>query len=305
MSVFPVRMLLATDGSADAALAGRAAADISGATGSELHVVHARMKPQPGTYRFMLVEEYLGRERVLGEQVLDGQTGEVEEAGGKVAESHLRFGERPADEILAAAAELGAGLILLGSRGLGAVKRLVLGSVSEEVVHHARCPVLVLRGGREAWPPARVIIGDDDSEAAVAAGLLAAEIGRTVDAKATVVRAFPELPQVDEGWRALNPRNVEDESRRQQQLLESRAESLEPVLGVRPRIRLGVGEPARVVLETAEHEPSPQAALVAVGSRGLGPLGRMRFGSVSTRLVRAAEGPVLIHPAREEPETEE
>jgi nucleotide-binding universal stress UspA family protein len=98
---------------------------------------------------------------------------------------------------------------------------------------------------------------------------------------------------------------VEDESRRQQQLLERRAESLEAALGTKPRIRLGTGEPAEVLLETAQHEPSPEATLVAVGSRGLGPLGRMRFGSVSTRLVRAAEGSILIHPSEEDPEPRE
>jgi nucleotide-binding universal stress UspA family protein len=38
----------------------------------------------------------------------------------------------------------------MGSRGMGPVKRLVLGSVSEGIVHHARCPVLVLRGGQAA-----------------------------------------------------------------------------------------------------------------------------------------------------------
>jgi hypothetical protein len=56
--------------------------------------------------------------------------------------------------------EIEAGLIVMGSRGLGLVGRLLLGRVCKDVVHHARGPVLVVRGGEGAWPPERVIIGD-------------------------------------------------------------------------------------------------------------------------------------------------
>ena len=42
--------------------------------------------------------------------------------------------------------ELGVGTIVLGSRGLGAVRRALMGGVSESVVRHAHCPVFVVRG---------------------------------------------------------------------------------------------------------------------------------------------------------------
>jgi nucleotide-binding universal stress UspA family protein len=41
--------------------------------------------------------------------------------------------------------EIGAGLIILGSRGLGGVRRALMGSVSDSVVRHAHCPVLIVR----------------------------------------------------------------------------------------------------------------------------------------------------------------
>jgi nucleotide-binding universal stress UspA family protein len=53
----------------------------------------------------------------------------------------------PADESLVAAAE-GASLLVVGSRGLGHVQQMVLGSVSRYCVEHARCPVVVLRADR-------------------------------------------------------------------------------------------------------------------------------------------------------------
>ena len=67
------------------------------------------------------------------------------ESGRKVAETHLRAGE-PDKEIVRLSEELGAGTIVIGSRGLGAVRRALMGSVSESVVRHAHCPVFVVRG---------------------------------------------------------------------------------------------------------------------------------------------------------------
>jgi len=55
----------------------------------------------------------------------------------------------PVDQILYTSEEIGAGLVV-SRRGLGGVKRLLMGSVSEGPVLHARCLVLVLRGGEEA-----------------------------------------------------------------------------------------------------------------------------------------------------------
>jgi nucleotide-binding universal stress UspA family protein len=51
----------------------------------------------------------------------------------------------PADEIVQTAADIGADLIVIGSRGHGEVRSVLLGSVSERVMHHAHCPVLIVR----------------------------------------------------------------------------------------------------------------------------------------------------------------
>jgi nucleotide-binding universal stress UspA family protein len=52
------------------------------------------------------------------------------------------------EEIVSTANALGADLIAVGARGYGTFKRLLLGSVSEYVLHHAECPVLVVRQRR-------------------------------------------------------------------------------------------------------------------------------------------------------------
>jgi nucleotide-binding universal stress UspA family protein len=60
-----------------------------------------------------------------------------------VQEAHLRRGRKD-QEIVRLAEEIGAGLIVIGSRGRGGVRRALMGSVSDSVVRHAHCPVLVV-----------------------------------------------------------------------------------------------------------------------------------------------------------------
>ncbi len=66
------------------------------------------------------------------------------EAGRTTVETRLEVGH-PADRILAFAEEHGVDLIVMGRRGLSGISRWVLGSVSDRVLHHAPCPVLIVR----------------------------------------------------------------------------------------------------------------------------------------------------------------
>jgi nucleotide-binding universal stress UspA family protein len=79
--------------------------------------------------------------------------------------------------------------------------------------------------------------------------------------------------------------------------LEGRCAELADAYGVRPRIRIVPGESAKVLSEVAEGGGIP--SLLVVGSRGLGAGRRMLLGSVSTKVLRAASGPVLVCPPRE------
>jgi nucleotide-binding universal stress UspA family protein len=285
----PEKVLLATDSSKDAMLAARAAVDVCEATGAKLHVVHVWHSVPTARLRAFMRAEL----KKLGNELLEEAVKGVEASGGRVTDAHLLEG-RAADEILDLAEQIGAGLTMIGSRGLGPVGRIALGSVSEAVIHHSRCPVLVLRG-EDAWPPERVIFGEDGSEAARAAGDLGASLCGHHGARAHVLRAYPELPEVDAEGRGLNPRIVDDELRRAEKALLGRSRELENRLGSRPKVRLVVGNAASCLLEAAE-EDAPERTLLVVGNRGLGAIGRMRLGSVSTKVVHAAKGPVLVHP---------
>jgi nucleotide-binding universal stress UspA family protein len=142
MSIFPTKILLATDGSREAELAASTAVDLAKIHNSELHVVYV----EPA---LPMIDQFAdpGPERTEPEsrQLLDQQVERIRGAGGTVAETHLRLG-RPDDQIVWVAEELGAGVIVMGSRGHGGVRRALMGSVSDSVVRHAHCPVLVVRG---------------------------------------------------------------------------------------------------------------------------------------------------------------
>jgi nucleotide-binding universal stress UspA family protein len=299
MNGFPTRMLLATDGSEDADRAALAAADLSKRTGSELHVVH--VVPQYPRYAYpgvtpQVYSYVLDKTLREARNLLDEQAKHIEDGGGRVAQTHTRRGAA-ADEILDLAEELEAGLIVVGSRGLGPVKHLVMGSVSEGVVHGGpSCPVLVMRGGPDAWPPRRVVVGDDGSEIAKGAGELATRIGQLFDAKVLLMRAYPRLPEIDAEGRGFDARMIDDELRREERVLEERAAEIADASGTtRPRIGIATGGPADALLGIAE-EDAPERTLVAVGSRGLDLTQRIRLGSVSTKVLHAAKGPVLVYP---------
>jgi nucleotide-binding universal stress UspA family protein len=311
VSILPTKILVATDGSKDANLAVGVAVDLSERTEAELHVVHAWRKPQalplarPGlAYPSLEAISYSDKYEQEAEELLEEQVGMVRDIGGSVTEAYLREG-RPADGIAALAEELEAGLVVVGSRGAGPVKRLVVGSVSEGIVSLAACPALVVRGGEGAWPPSRLIIADDDSEEARGAGELASSIGKLFHAQALLVRAYP-VPILNITNRPSSIRMSEVLSegtrlgsnallRMGAESLERRATELESILGSRPKVKAAVGDPAMLIQEVAEEGEEP--TLVAVGRRGLGSVRRFTLGSVSSDVLRAVHRPVLIVPS--------
>ena len=153
MTDFPTRILLAIDGSEDAAFAARTALNLANKTGSELHVVYVEEVPRRLSDSESSLETIIdpGFEKQMRQhaqaaanQLLEEQVQKIKEAGGEIAQAHPRFG-RPYAEIVHLAEELEAGMVVVGSRGEGGVRRALLGSVSDSVVHHAHCPVLVVR----------------------------------------------------------------------------------------------------------------------------------------------------------------
>ena len=148
MRIFPTTVLLATDGSKDAELATTTALDLADSTSSELHIVlveePAYAYVDASGYPFFTDAELEHELEQQARMRLDAEMEKRRSAGGAVAEAHLRVGAAAA-EIVDLAEDIGAGLIVMGSRGLGGIRRALMGSVSDSVVRHAHCPVLVVR----------------------------------------------------------------------------------------------------------------------------------------------------------------
>ena len=291
-------ILLATDGSRDAEVALRAAADISERSGAALHVVHVWTDAMPPANPGLVPDD----SRCLEEEaakLLRRQAWNARAARGRVAREHLREGE-PAEEIVAVAKELNADLVIVGNRGVGRVRRLITGSVSEGVVHRASCPVLVVRGGEGAWPIRRAVVGDDGSVSAEKAGELAAQIADLLGAEVVLVRAYENPPAPVGGWSAEGRRELDEARLRNLQELERRAERLDLIAQDRPETRLAESRAAPALVSVAE-EIGEERTLLAVGSRGLGAPRRTLFGSVSTKVLRAVDGPVLVVPPNAAP----
>jgi len=301
MDTFPTTILLATDASPDARLATRAAVDLARRAHAALHVVHAwdnftaSGALVPVAYPVLLGD---GARELLEEEVAAIRAEGVEVAGALLAQGP------PAEVIIDAAAQVKAGLILLGSRGLGSVRRVVMGSVSEGVTHHAPVPVLVMRGDAAVWPPRHIVVGDDGSEDALHALQLAAGIAGMFGARITLVRALAHLERaLEQGAGSLDKLLVDDVLEFAQAGLDEHLHGLSFDVAARTIARVSVEDPAHALLHTAAQDDGQ--AMLAVGCRGLGALQRIRFGSVSTKVLRGAHGPVLIipHATAEQPAT--
>ncbi len=279
MNGFPEKVLLATDGLESSALASRAAVDLAKGGGAELHVVHVwHTVPSP---RFESVIR--SRREVTGRETLDEQVRWIEEEGGTVAGAYLRQGQA-VETIVEQAEEIGAGLVIVGSRGMGRLGRLVMGNVSTGLAHRSPCPVLIVREGEEEWPPERVLVGYSSFETTERAGLLGTSLGRALGVGVVLVGVVGDA-NTDEAEAGL---------RDMERALVARADEIERVVGQRPRVRPLVGDVPRAILEVQAEEQKP--VLLSFGSKVLGRAGRVMVGEMLDRVLGETRGPILVTP---------
>jgi nucleotide-binding universal stress UspA family protein len=307
MSIFPTKILLATDGSKDAELATKAAVELANTTRSELHVVYVgEIVPSPHAYPTAQLGQIIERVTHRTRSMLGERIALIAAAGGGVSGEHVRVGQ-PAEEIVVLAEEIGAGLIVMGSRGLGAVRRALIGSVSDSVVRHAHCPVLVVRGredGGAVLLSKKVLLATDGSEDAALAARIAADLAQSTGSELHAVHVSPRIVPHRPGY-YVGPEVVEDAERKEQERLERKSQKLldlqaKEVRGAGgnvARAHLRVGRPAEEIVELSEELG---VGLIVMGSRGQRGVRRALLGSVSDSVVRHAHCPVLVVRKEEE-----
>lgn len=305
MSVLGGRILLATDGSPEAERALGTAAMLSEKLGAELHLASVEPMPDPLSWpeaRIMSPElrgDIRERAEDAARKTLEGQAEKAREMGVEVSGVHAVAG-RPDAEIVRVAEEVGARLVVLGSRGLGPVRRAVMGSVSLSVVHHSHCSALVVRGDEDGSLPGQILLALDGSEQARVAAEAAAEISASTGSGMHVVFVAPTAEHLY--GHHLYSRELKQSIREQAEgdvmsFLDEQVGWIEASGGKVEDTHMAVGRPDAEIVKLAEELG---AGLTVVGSRGLGGVRRALVGSVSDSVIRHAHGPVLVVRSGEE-----
>lgn len=298
------KILLATDGSEEAGAATRIAAELCEKAGSELHLVYVGPHVAhvgdlgPVILDPQVSEKAQGRLDQASQELLDEQVQAIAEAGGSVAEAYLRTEENPAAGIVHLAEEIGASTIIMGSRGRGGIRRALMGSVAEDVVLHAHCPVLVVRGDeRQSLFPARIVLAVDGSEESKTATETAIDLVKRTDSELYVVHAgFTAYLPYAHPYMAENVESFAEQAEKEtREFLEGRVEQIKDQIKgqteAQVHTHLRRGDPKKEIVELAEEV---DAGLAIIGSRGLGGVRRALMGGVSDSVVRHAHCPVLV-----------
>lgn len=195
----------------------------------------------------------------------------------------------PAEVILDLADSTRADLIVLGARGLGPVRELLLGSVSHRVVLHASCSTLVVKGPFRALDHLLVAVqGPDDAERLL--GFLESKPFRRLP-QVTLMTVCPQ-PQLPPWPLPLSTsKSLEQEALdKGKQFTDQLVERLSR-MGYRAHASVELGTPTAKI---SEHQQSLHPDLVMLGSHGKHGLSRFLLGSVSNSLLHHITCPVLI-----------
>jgi nucleotide-binding universal stress UspA family protein len=203
----------------------------------------------------------------------------------------------PGEAILAEARSVGAGAIVVGFSGRGALGRLLMGSVSRHVVRAAACPVLVAKGSPAR--PRRFVIGVDGSDSARHAVDVVAALPPPPGGRVTLVMAIepvrmPSLgllpPTVRAALRGEAMALGADHRARAERELAARAARLRRA-GWRVRESLQEAVPLAGLLAAAR---AADGDVLAVGARGTGGMARLLLGSVAEGAIGQAPMSVLV-----------
>lgn len=291
-----MRVLLALDGSRSAELARQAVDALRLRDGSIVDVV-AVVEPLVDVlpaYPVGVVDVGRSDERAAQELrlVLDEAAAKLERPGLIVRRTVLVG--RPASTIVDLATEVRAELILMGSRGRGPLKSMVLGSVSAEVVDHAPCPVLVVRGSIDS----PFMFAADGSATAAAAITFLVGNRLLVDHRVEVLSVLPRSAQhgIDPiagmSDAVLAAREREHAEVRKQAETRAAEAALRLAEGsFQVRWSISEGDPAHEIIEAANELG---CGLVVVGTRGITGVKRLVLGSVARNVLLHTHASVLI-----------
>ena len=185
-------------------------------------------------------------------------------------------------------------MIVMGSRGLGGLSGMVMGSVSAAVVSHASCPVVVVREDNEldeARKYGPVVVGVDGSDVSARATEIAFAEADARGAELVAVHTWMDM-QVQASLAGLSAAQQQWEVVEREQidmLTERLAPMVEKYPNVEVRKVITRDRPVRALVDSSEG-----AQLLVVGSHGRGGFKGMLLGSTSRALLQSAPCPLMV-----------
>jgi nucleotide-binding universal stress UspA family protein len=193
----------------------------------------------------------------------------------------IRFGEDPHREIVGAAQDVGADLIVIGRRGKRGLARVMLGDATAKVIGGAHCHVLVAPRSAQMWQR-RIVLATDGSAFADAATAAVAGIAANGSVPVTIVSAIRD--------------SFSDARAREADAAVARAKDALAKVGVAADTVVDRGQPDEVIVRAATETG---AELIVTGTHGRTGLGRIVLGSVTERVINSAQCAVLaVKPSR-------
>lgn len=279
-------IVVGIDGSRSAVRAAQWAADEAVRRGAGIRLVSAVRRPPPGYQAVAPADLVEGITTQAHEAVASARRAILADHDGLTVDTEVRA-ESPTSALIEESRD--ARLLVLGSRGLGGITGMLVGSTAAALVAHAYCPVAVIRG--EASDTGPVVVGVDGSpvsEAAVAFAFEEAAL-RGTDLKAVHAWldyssdvAYATARQFMVNWKVIE--------RRETRLLTDQLEGWQSKYpGVNVRSVVVRDRPVHCLLDE-----SAGAQLLVVGSRGRGGFTGLALGSTSQTLLHHATCPLIV-----------
>ena len=287
MAAGPHRILVGVDGSPDSEAAIQWATREAIIRDQPIRLLYA-IAPVVVTWPVAYLEaSYIDAMEASGRDVLDQAQKSVQAAAGDktppTIETQIVHAAAPAALVTASQ---DAYMTVSGNRGLGAIGRALLGSVSSGLLHYGHGPVAIVGGesARGVDDTAPVLVGIDGSPASEEATALAFDEASRRGVGLVALHAWTDVgfPAIGSDWERYDEGG-------HRILSERLAGWQERYPEVQVERRIVPDEPARRLVDASE-----QAQLVVVGSRGRGGFKSLVLGSVASKVAQAAKAPVIV-----------